>query len=83
VQEGVVPVKLPLQIVLPFGSAIVGGAIAIVIGLINLELADRFSHTEPVILGSILLAAIMAGAGFLSSRYPDPPDADELQSRHH
>ena len=74
--------KLPLQVVLPLASAIVGGGIAVAIGLVNLELADRFSHTEPVILGSVLLLVIMAGAGFLSSRYPDPDNADELQSRH-
>lgn len=81
-QEGVEPVKFPLQVLLPFGSIIVGGGIAIAIGLINLELADMFSHTEPVIFGSVLLVVIMAGAAFLSSKYPDPPDADELQSHH-
>lgn len=66
--------KLPLQVLLPFGSLIIGGAIAIAIGLGNLALADAFSHTEPVIFATFLMIAIMAVAGFLSSRYPDPED---------
>jgi prepilin signal peptidase PulO-like enzyme (type II secretory pathway) len=82
VQEGVVPVKLPLQVVLPLGSAIVGGGLAVLIGLGNLALADAYSHTEPVIFASVILLLTMVGAGFLSARYPDPPDADEIQSRH-
>ena len=48
VQEGVLPVKLPLQLILPLAGIVVGGAIAIGIGLGNLALADAFSHTEPV-----------------------------------
>ena len=74
--------KLPLQVILPFGSALVGGSIAVGIGLINLELADMFSHTEPVIFGTALLIAIMAVAALLSARYPDPDNADEIQNRH-
>lgn len=66
--------KLPLQVILPFGSLIVGGGIAIAIGLSNLALADAFSHTEPVIFATFLMIAIMAVAGFLSKKYPDPED---------
>lgn len=82
VQEGVVPVKLPLQVVLPLASAVVGAAIAVGIGLANLALADAFSHTEPVIFAAALMTIIMAVAAYLSSKNPDPEDADEIQSRH-
>lgn len=74
--------KLPLQVILPLGSALVGGGIAVGIGLTNLQLAEMFSHTEPVIFGTVLLIVIMAVAGLLSARYPDPDNADELQNRH-
>ncbi len=66
--------KLPLQVLLPFGSLIVGGGIAIAIGLTNLAIADAFSHTEPVIFATFLMIAIMAVAAFLSKKYPDPQD---------
>lgn len=69
--------KLPLQVVLPFGSMIVGGAIAISIGLTNLALADRFSHTEPVIFAAFLMIAVMAIAGYLSAKYPNPEPEDD------
>ena len=64
--------KLPLQLILPLASAVIGAAIAIGVGLTNLAIADAFSHTEPVIFGAVLTAAIMAVAGLLSARNPDP-----------
>ena len=76
VQEGVEPVKLPLQVILPFGSAIVGGGIAVGIGMTNLAIADAFSHTEPVIFAAGLMTLVMLVAAVLSARYPDPEDAD-------
>ena len=76
VQEGIEPVKLPLQVILPLGSAVVGGGIAVGIGLTNLAIADAFSHTEPVIFAAGLGMLVIAIAAFLSARYPDPEDAD-------
>lgn len=66
--------KLPLQLILPLAGIIVGGGIAIGIGLANLALADAFSHTEPVIFAAGLMIAVMAVAVFLSARYPNPDD---------
>lgn len=66
--------KLPLQIILPLASAILGAGIAIGVGMTNLAIADAFSHTEPVIFAAGLTAAIMVIAGLLSARYPNPDD---------
>lgn len=76
-QEGVEPVKLPLQVILPLASVIIGAGLAIGIGLTFLEVAGAFSHTEPVIVGAVLTAGIMLVAGLLSSRYPNPKDQSD------
>ena len=68
--------KLPLQIILPIASIIIGAATAIGVGMTNLAIADAFSHTEPVIFAAGLTAAIMVVAGLLSARHPNPDPED-------
>ena len=64
--------KLPLQIILPLASILLGAAIAVSIGLINLQLAERFSHNEPVIFAAGLTLLIVIVAALLSRNAPDP-----------
>lgn len=66
-----------MQVILPLSGIIVGGSIAIGIGLTNLALVDAFSHTEPVIFAAALMTIVMIVAAFLSAKYPDPEDADD------
>lgn len=59
---------------LPLASIVLGAAIAISIGLINLELAEAFSHNEPVAFAAALTLIIVVIATFLSKNSPDPDD---------
>lgn len=66
--------KLPLQIILPFGSLILAGGLAIGIGLINLEFRDAFNANGPIAFAAGLTALVMLVAALLSKNAPDPED---------
>lgn len=54
---------------------LLGAAIAVGIGLVNLQLAEAFSHNEPVAFAAGLTILVVIVAGLLSRNSPDPDDS--------